>query len=110
MRRYPLEAEMAAAIKAAVELRGGRCWSVRDSRRLDVTDLPDLIVVLPGRAVAFVELKSMKRPITEGQAAALALLRECRGVEAMVVRPVPRDGEVSYDDFLAWLSTEGQVA
>lgn len=98
---------MAAAIKEAVEYRGGRCWHARDSRGQNLTDMLDLVIVLPPY-VALVELKSQRRPTTPGQLHTLDLLAECTRIESLIVRPVPKDGETSYDDFLRWI--EGMAA
>ena len=104
-RRSMSETQMREAIADAVAHLGGRCWYVHDSRYAPATaDLPDLIIALPRGVVAFVELKSQRRRITDGQHAAIALLRECRRSESFVVRPVPRDEtECSFDDFLNWI-------
>lgn len=91
---------MEQAIRELVQLRGGRCWSVRDSRGFAIVDMPDLIIVLPPKVI-FCELKSQRRALTPGQAATLQLLGECTRVEACVVRPVPHDGEIGYDALLA---------
>src|SRR5436190_20427581 len=103
-RKQLTEAGMRQAITEAVERQGGRVWFVSDSRYAPGTvDLPDLIVALPGR-VAFVELKSQRRRITDGQRAALDLLGQATRADVFVVRPEPKDEtETSYESFLAWL-------
>jgi hypothetical protein len=103
-RKQITEADMRQAITEAVERRGGRCWFVHDSRYAPATaDLPDLIVALPGR-VAFVELKSQRRRLTDGQRAAIDLLGQATRADVFVVRPEPKDpSETSYDAFLNWL-------
>ena len=107
-RRLPLETEMEQAVREAVEYRGGRCWSIRDSRKFAVQDMPDLIVVLPP-VIYLVELKSQRRQITDGQAAVLELLEGCEFVQSGIVRPIPRDaGEISYDDFINLIKGEGR--
>jgi hypothetical protein len=98
------EAQMRTAIIDAVSPLGGRVFWVRDSRATPLADWPDLELILPHRrTVAHVELKSQSRIVTPGQATVLALLRECENHETFIVRPEPRLGECSYDDFLAWL-------
>ncbi len=106
MRKRPLlEKDMAHAIQQAVELRGGRCWFARDSRAQNLTDLPDLIVMLPDEnLVVFIELKSQYRKLTEGQQTVLKQLSQCHEVMSFVVRPRPVDDEISYDDCLLWLT------
>lgn len=56
-RRLPWETEKECPIRQAVELQGGQVFSVRNSRKLDVEDMPDLIIVLPPY-VALLELES----------------------------------------------------
>jgi hypothetical protein len=103
--RLPTEEQMADAIKTAVELRGGRCWHARDSRGQNLTDLPDLIIMLPdANMVVFIELKSQYRKLTEGQQTVLKHLSQCHEVMSLVVRPRPIDDEISYDDCLQWLT------
>lgn len=103
-RRTLTEKAMRIAVTESVDRLGGRVWFVHDSRYAPATaDLPDLIVALPGR-VAFVELKSQRRRITDGQRAALDLLSQAIRADVFVVRPDPRDPtETSYDAFLNWL-------
>ena len=98
-RRSMTEADMEATIRDAVELRGGKCWHVRDSRRLDVEDMPDLLIVC-GHTVALLELKSQRRRITAGQQHVLELLAGCDRIVAGIVRPVPHEGELSLDEAL----------
>lgn len=103
-RRTLSEKAMRQAIVEAVERQGGKVWWVHDSRYAPATaDLPDLIVALAGR-VAFVELKSQRRQITDGQREALDLLGTATRADVFVVRPEPKDpSETSYDAFLNWL-------
>jgi hypothetical protein len=98
-RALPTEDEMERTIREAVELLGGRCWHVRDSRRLDVQDMPDLLIVLPP-FVALLELKSQRRKVTPGQESVLQLLERCHIVTSGIVRPVPKEGEMSLDEAL----------
>lgn len=93
---------MEATIRDAVERWGGRCWHVRDSRQLDVEDMPDLLIAVPG-TVALIELKSQRRRVTAGQRHVLDLMAGCTRVVSGIVRPVPRDGEMSLDDLLEML-------
>lgn len=103
-RKQITESGMRQSIVEAVERRGGKVWWVHDSRYAPATaDLPDLIVALPGR-VAFVELKSQRRRITDGQRAAIDLLGGATRADVFVVRPEPKDpSETGYDAFLAWV-------
>jgi hypothetical protein len=105
-RRSISETAMRDAIMAAVHHLGGRCWFVHDSRYAPaMADLPDLIIALPRGVVAFVELKSQRRAITDGQHAAIALLQGCQVVETFIVRPEPRDAsETAYDAFMDWVT------
>lgn len=102
-RRLPLEVDMERTITEAVELLGGRVFSVRDSRGLNVQDMPDLLIILPP-VVALLELKSQRRKITDGQLDVLAMLAECDRVVSGVVRPDPKDGEISLDEALEVIS------
>lgn len=104
-RRTLTEEAMREAILEAVAWLGGVAFYVHDSRRApSMEHWPDLELILPHRrTVAHVELKSQSRIVTPGQATVLALLRECENHETFIVRPEPRLGECSYDDFLAWL-------
>lgn len=99
-RRSATEAEIEKAIRDAVEALGGRCWHVRDSRGMDVEDMPDLLIVLPP-IVALIELKSQRRQVTPGQEQVLDLLSGCRRIVSGIVRPHPKPGEMSQDDVLA---------
>lgn len=102
-RRVVTEAAMRSAIAELVALKGGRLFFVRDSRQApEMTDFPDLVILLPPR-VLFVELKSHRRATTAGQAEVIAMLEGCGDVDAIVVRPVPRAGEMAYADFIAFL-------
>lgn len=99
-RRLPTEAAMEHAIRRAVSLKGGRCWHLGDARNApELTDLTDLIVVVPGVA-ALAELKSMRRVVTPGQREVADLLATVERFVGGIVRPVPRNGEMSYDEFL----------
>lgn len=99
------ESAMRAAITEAVERQGGRVFWVSDSRYAPaMADFPDLVILLPPRAI-FVELKSWRRTVTDGQRAVLDLLCECPRTEAFVVRSDPRDAtEIGYQQFLEWLA------
>lgn len=104
-RALPREAGMEAAIREGVAHRGGRVWSVRDSRGLAVADMPDLLIVVPETehypaTIALIELKSQRRKVTPGQAHALELLSRCTRIVTGVCRPIPRDGEIGYDALL----------
>ena len=108
-RRRATEAEIEAAIKDAVEALGGRVWHVRDSRRMDVEDMLDLLVIVPAREgrpgiVALLETKSQYRPITAGQKLVLDLLTGCTRLVSGVVRLIPKPGELSLDDALSELT------
>lgn len=98
-RRLPREAEMERTIREGVEARGGRVFSIRDSRGMAVADMPDLLIVC-GSTVALLELKSQRRRITAGQQHVLELLSRCDELLTGVVRPEPRAGELSFDDAL----------
>jgi hypothetical protein len=103
-RRLPTEASMRDAITEAVGLRSGRVWFIRDSRDAPETkDLPDLIVIIPHAFAALVELKSHRRQLTAGQEQVAGMITTIERFWGGVVRVEPRDGETSYDDFLAMI-------
>lgn len=104
------EADMRATVKELVERKGGRLFFVRRSDVApELVDLPDWLIILPrpnGTGVVILaEAKSVKRNLTQGQGEFLELCRECTRFESFVVRAAnPRDGEISYDAFLDFLS------
>ena len=100
-RKLPTEADMLAGLEQIVQLKGGRCWHIRDSRNCPETaDLWDTTILLPGLLVA-VELKSQRRPFeSAGQAAVASVLATVERAVCGVVRPVPKPGELSYDEVL----------
>lgn len=102
------ESAMREAITEAVERLGGRVFYVSDSRYApSMTDFPDLVIILPSKGrVLFVELKSWRRPITDGQRSVLDMLAACDRVESYVVRSEPRDvHETGYQAFMDWLAS-----
>lgn len=100
-RPLPKEIEMERAIREGVGYRGGHVFSVRDSRKLAVEHMPDLLIVAPHiETVALIELKSQRRDLTDGQRHVLDLLTRCDRLLTGVCRPVPRDGEIGYDELL----------
>lgn len=100
-KRRTTESGMERTIRDAVELLGGRVWHVRDSRALDVEDMPDMIIMVPARhdrpgIVALFETKSQRRTITRGQRHVIDLLADCSMLLTGIVRPVPKAGELSW--------------
>jgi hypothetical protein len=105
--RRTTEAQMETTIRDLVNLNGGRLFHLRDARQApELEDMPDLIVLTPGHA-AIVETKSQKRRTTTGQRQVMELLSGPIAFFGGIVRPVPRDGERSFDEFLEWLKGEG---
>lgn len=101
------EAEMQKGIGDALAARAARMWHIRRSDVAPETeDLPDLLILDPlASRVVLAELKSVRRNLTDGQAAVLELARQCHRFDSFTVRSVePRTGEVSYDQFLEWLT------
>jgi hypothetical protein len=102
-----LEEAMTAGIRDLVSRLGGLVYHVENSSRSpELVNLPDLLILLPGRQlVCFAEIKSQRRSVTPGQRLVLDHLADCTRCEAFVVRPEPIDSdETSYDDFLDWLA------
>ena len=93
------EHSLELAIAEYVARNGGRCWHVRDSRGMNVVDMPDLLIILPPM-IGLIELKSQRRKVTAGQHEVLRLISECRVIESGIVRPIPQEGEMSLDDVL----------
>lgn len=98
------EAEMLNGITDAVGNRG-IVYHINDSRRTpEMESFPDTVIILPDRqTVVFAELKSIRRRTTAGQAVVMAMLAECSRAESWIVRSVPRDGEVGYDQLIDWI-------
>lgn len=102
------ETEMRNAIIAAVALQGGRVFYVHDSRMSPaMADMPDLVILLPRKGrVLFVELKSWRRKITDGQREVLAMIEACPVAEGYVVRSEAKDvHDLGYQQFMEWLTT-----
>lgn len=100
------EAQMRDGIVPLVQRLGGHAFYVRDSRHAPETEhMLDLQLILPHRqTLAIVELKSMRRQLTDGQSIVLEALRECTRCETFLVRPEPRGPEeTAYNDFVNWL-------
>lgn len=97
------EAEMEAAIRDLVALRGGRCWHVNDARSSpEMADAPDLLILLPGAAF-WIEVKSQQRRVTAGQQEVAALMATVTRFVGGTVRPNPREGEMAFDELIALL-------
>ena len=111
-RKQATEADMEATVRDLVRLRGGRFFHVTRSDLVpELTDLPDWLILLPrpngAGIVILAEAKSANRRVTLGQQTVLALAAECSRFESFVVRSVnPKDGEISFDQFLAFLGDD----
>ena len=89
-------------------------FHVRDARGQRLDGLPDLIVVVPsgaggtgrGGVIAFYELKTQTDRVTPRQQAIVDALNRCTRVESAIVRPTPRDGELSVLEALRRLGVE----
>lgn len=99
---------MEETIREAVRHLGGWVWHDRDSRRRAVTDEPDLRILVPGRYL-LIELKSQRRDLTAGQAAALEMAAGIRQFHTGVVRPNPRAGEWSLDEVLSLIQGSNEA-
>lgn len=86
-----------------VDYQKGFVWHIRDSSRApELEHMPDLLVLAP-RKLAVVELKSQHYEASDGQERVQALLATVEAVFLGLVRPTPRDGERSFDEFMEWL-------
>ena len=92
-----MKEEGPGGLREAVELLahqlGYEVRHIRDSRRQNVSDLPDLFLIragLPGRAVSgralWIELKSQGKNLTPGQDAMMKLMGRA-GLEVYLFRP-----------------------
>ena len=107
-KRSMTEAAMEDAVRQVVTRLGGRVYHVRRSDQApEMVDFPDLVVILPNRSVvAFVELKSQTRRVTDGQHEVMEMLSLCDAVVSAIVRPEPKGNEWSYDELMDWLQGE----
>ncbi len=89
----------------------GFTFHIRDGRGQRVEGFPDLITILPdfvggcGVVGAF-EIKTMRDRISYRQATVLEALGACNRLASGIIRPVPRDGELSIDDALRMLGID----
>ncbi len=77
-------------------------YHTADSRRSH-PGFPDLVCVKDGHLL-FIELKSQKGRISPWQRVWLDCLADVPSATVVVVRPTPKDGEISYDDALELLA------
>lgn len=101
-----IEDEMTDGIDELVRTMGGRLFHVRRSDRSpEMVDFPDTVIVVPRvELLVLAELKSQDRHVTGGQRIVMEQLGQCNRFWTGIVRPDPREGEISYDDFLSLLS------
>jgi len=74
-------------------------FHVRDARGQRLAGLPDLIVVAGDTLGAF-ETKTQRDEVTERQSDVIRALSAITRVEAAIVRPVPRPGEIDVAEAL----------
>lgn len=96
------EKDMQDAIRMAALRNGWMFFHTHDSRRSDA-GYPDCICVKAGR-ILFFELKAQKGRVSPQQRRWIAALSDVPMVLAAIVRPVPKDGELSFDDALEELT------
>lgn len=100
------EAEMEAAIRDLVARKGGWAWHVKDARQSpEMAHAPDLFILVPGAAF-WIELKSQRRTTTPGQKEVAALMITVTRFVGGIVRPVPREGEMAFDELIKMLEAE----
>lgn len=80
------EREWQAQVVAWAKRAGWYVYHTYDSRR-SPSGFPDLVLVKPLQPVLFVELKSMKGRVTDGQWGWLQLLSTSNGARAEIWRP-----------------------
>ncbi len=97
------ERDMQETLRMWALQNGWLAFHVFDSQRSH-PGFPDLCCVKDGRLL-FLELKSQKGRISPWQRQWLTCLADVPAATVVVVRPTPRDGEISYDDALALLAT-----
>ena len=90
------EAQYQATITEAAQLLGWWTYHTHDSRRSE-PGFPDLVLVRPPDVV-FLEVKRENGRLTRAQADVLAMLDNCPGVKAAVVRPS------DWQQVVEWLS------
>ena len=83
----------------------GFTFHLRDGRGQRVEGLPDLITILPDfvggcGVVGLFEVKTQRDRVSARQAAILAALDACNSVVSGIIRPIPKEGELSIDDAL----------
>ena len=105
------EHELESTIIDGVRRLGGYAWHVRDSRKMNVEGMTDLIVVIPERngqpgVVGLIEVKSQRRQVTDLQHQVVAMLAGCERLVTGIVRPNPKPGEMSLDECLERLGVE----
>ena len=83
------EAQFQKWITDTAELYRWTWRHARDSRRQNLSDLPDLMLIREPRLL-FLEVKTMKGKVSDGQRTMLDRLIKC-DVEAYLVRPSDRD-------------------
>lgn len=93
---------MLDALKVAAFVRGGIAFHVRKAQGQDLEGLPDAILIAPP-VVGLFELKTQRDRLSERQRYVLDLLARCDRIASGIVRPNPRDGELSLDDALELL-------
>lgn len=99
---YLTEREMQDAIRVAALRNGWHFYHTHDSRRSD-GGFPDCVCVKNGRVLVF-ELKKQSGRVSEKQRGWIAALSNVPYCTAAIVRPIPKDGEMSYDDALEELA------
>lgn len=99
---YLTEREMQDAIRTAALRYGWAFYHTHDSRRSD-GGFPDCVCVKDGRVLVF-ELKRQRGRVGPKQQAWIDQFASVPNVTAAIVRPIPKEGEMSYDDALELLA------
>jgi len=96
------ERQLQDAIKQAALANGWLFYHTHSSIRSD-PGFPDCVCVRGGSVLVF-ELKAQKGRVSPQQRAWIDALNRPPVILAAIVRPIPKDGEISYDDALALLA------
>ena len=103
---YLTEAQMQDAIRTAALRNGWLFYHTHNSRRSDA-GFPDCVCVKDGRMIVF-ELKKQSGRVEPKQRAWVNRFADVPNCTAAIVRPIPKAGEISYDQALEMFQEDGE--